>query len=122
LGSERVLLAECSVSLFLAGRRLLKKSEALLERGSVRFAGCGPRPLHDANRLTGREPIQIVSRTNSVLVGDRLRKRKLELARNLSHDQKYSKDSFLVQSLFNVTPRTSPETFITQRLTRRTAC
>ena len=117
-----MLFAEGSVSLLLAGRRLLKKSEALLERGSVRFAGCGPRPLHDANRLTGREPIQIVSRTNSVLVGDRLRKRKLELARNLSHDQKYSKDSFLVQSLFNVTPRTSPETFITQRLTRRTAC
>jgi hypothetical protein len=80
-----MLLAECSVSLFLAGRRLLKKSEALLERGSLRSAGCGPRPFYDPYRLTGRQPLQIVSRTNSVLVGNRLRKRKLELARNFGH-------------------------------------
>jgi hypothetical protein len=94
-----MLFAEGSVSLFLAGRRLLKKSEPLLERGSVRSPGCGPRPLHDANRLTGREPLQIVSRTNSVLVGNRLRKRKLELARNFGHSLEYNKDTVLVPSL-----------------------
>src|SRR5271170_6839152 len=90
-------LAECSVSLFLAGRRLLKKSEPLLERGSVRSAGCGPRPFYDPNRLARGQPLQIISGPNLVLVGDRLRKRELKLTRNFGHDGSITR----ITSLFN---------------------
>jgi hypothetical protein len=81
-----MLLAECSVSLFLAGRRLLEKREPLLDRGSVRSPGCGPRPFYDhPNHLARWLPLKIVPRTNPVLLGNRLRKRKLKLARNFGH-------------------------------------
>jgi hypothetical protein len=81
-----MVLAECSVSLFLADRCLLEKPEPLLERGSVRSPGRGPRPFHnDPYHLARRLPIKIVPRTNLVLVGNCLRKRQLKLARNFCH-------------------------------------
>jgi len=92
-----MLLAECSVSLFLAGRRLLKNSESLLERGSVCSAGCGPRPFYNPYRLPCRQPVEFISRTDLVLVGNRLRKRKLKFARNFGHDESITRMS----SLFN---------------------
>jgi hypothetical protein len=96
-----MLLAECSVSLFLAGCRLLEKPEPLLKRGGVRSPGCGPRPFYDdPNHLARWLPLKIVPRTNPVLLGNRLRKRKLELTRNFGHAKKCSKDHILVQSLF----------------------
>jgi hypothetical protein len=82
-----MLLAECSVSLFLAGRCLLKKSEALLEGGSVGSARCGPRPFYYPNRLARWQPVQFVAGMNLVLVGDRLWKRELEFAGNFGHDR-----------------------------------
>jgi hypothetical protein len=95
-----MLLAECGVSLRLAGRCPLEKPEPLLERGSVRWPGCGAGPLNDhADNLAGRLPLQVVAGTNLVLLGDRLRKRQLKLAGNFRHDPKYSKDSILVSSL-----------------------
>jgi len=95
-----MLFAECSVSLFLAGRRLLKEPEPLLGRGSVRSTRPGPRPFYDPYRLTCRQPVQIVSGTDVVLIGNRLRKRQLELTRNFGHHRQYNKDDVLVQSLF----------------------
>jgi hypothetical protein len=81
-----MLSAEGAVSLFLASRRLLEKSQPLLERGGVRPAGCGPRPLDDSYCLPCRQPVQFISGANLVLLSNCLRKRKLELARDFSHD------------------------------------
>jgi hypothetical protein len=70
-----MLLAERRISLFLAGRRLLEETEPLLERRRVRSTRCGPRPFYDdPNHLAGRLPIELVPRTNPVLLGNRLRK------------------------------------------------
>jgi hypothetical protein len=92
-----MLFADRSISLFLADRCLLEKPEPLLERGSVRSPGCGPRPSYnDPYHLARRLPIKIVPRTNLVLLGNRLGKRQLKLARNFRHNDKYSKDSILV--------------------------
>ncbi len=92
-----MLLAEGSVSLFLAGRRQLEKSEALLERGSVRSAECGPRPFYDPYRLPCRQPVQFISGANLVLVGDCFRKRQLQLARHFGHNASIAR----ILSLFN---------------------
>src|SRR5450755_563963 len=97
-----MLLAECSVALFLADRCLLEKPEPLLERGSVRSPGCGPRPFYnDPYHLACRLPIKIVPRLNLVLIGNRLRQGKLQLTRDFRHTNKYSKDFILVLSLFS---------------------
>ena len=41
--------------------------------------------LDYAYRITGRQPFQIVSRTNLIPISDCLGKRELKLARNLGH-------------------------------------
>jgi hypothetical protein len=80
-----MLFAEGSISLFLASRCLLEKSQPLLDRGYVRSAGIGPRPLNDAYCLPRWQPVQFISGADLVLISDRLGKSQLELAGNFSH-------------------------------------
>src|ERR1700674_3280878 len=87
-------LAELRLPLALASRRLVEELEAFFNRcGLGRFRV----PLDHTNRLPGRQPLQIISRTNFVLVGDRLRKCQLEFTRNFGHDRSIAR----IWSLFN---------------------
>jgi hypothetical protein len=88
-----MLLAERSVPLFLAGRRLFEKPEPLLERAGIRSPRCGPRPFYDdPNHLARWLPLKIVSWADPILVGDGLGKRKLKLARDFGHTIDSNKD------------------------------
>src|SRR5208282_1482907 len=95
---SRPPLTVLRLPLALSGRRLVEQLEPLLERWRLgRSRGV---PLDHTNRLSGRQPVQIVSWTDFVTLGDRLRQCQLEFAGNFGHNQKYTKDYVLVQSLF----------------------
>src|ERR1700686_1560651 len=76
-------LSRPCLPLALASCRLVKKLEPFFN--GFRIVSRRRIPLDYAYRITGRQPFQIVSRTNLIPVGDCLGKRELELARNLGH-------------------------------------